>query len=62
MRMTFGLLQVTLKYTYRRGSTIFYQRAVPAKLAGRYPGKTIKHDLKTADLPDGDAAGVPHVY
>lgn len=50
MRLSFGLLQVTLKYTYRRGDTIFYQRAVPTKLTSRYPGKTIKHDLKTASL------------
>lgn len=49
MRFTFGSLQVTIKHTYRRGATTIYQRAVPTDLRGRYPGATIKHDLKTAD-------------
>ena len=56
MHMTFGLLSVTLKNTYRRGNTIIYQRAVPAKLAGRYSGKTVKHDLKTSDLTVAEKA------
>lgn len=56
MHMTFGLLSVTLKNTYRRGNTIIYQRAVPAKLAGRYSGKTVKHDLKTSDLTIAEKA------
>lgn len=56
MHMTFGLLKVTLKNTYRRGNTIMYQRAVPAKLAGRYSGKTVKHDLKTSDLTIAEKA------
>lgn len=50
MRACFGPLQVTLKNTYLRGGTLIYQRAVPKDLQDRYPGKTIKHDLKTADL------------
>jgi hypothetical protein len=29
---------------------LIYQRAIPKDLQVRYPGKTIKHDLKTADL------------
>jgi len=41
---------VTLKNTYQRGKTIIYQRAVPARLRDRYPGRTVKHDLKTNDL------------
>jgi len=41
---------VTLKNTYQRGKTIIYQRAVPRKLRDRYPGATVKHDLKTHDL------------
>lgn len=49
MRMSFGLLQVTLPFTYSRGKTIYYQRAVPTDLRDRYTGKLIKHDLKTAD-------------
>lgn len=56
MHMTFGLLSVTLKNTYRRGNTVIYQRAVPAKLAGRYSGKTVKHDLKTSDLTVAEKA------
>lgn len=56
MHMTFGLLTVTLKYTYRRGNTIIYQRAVPSKLADRYSGKTVKHDLKTANLTVAEKA------
>ncbi|MES2974364.1 MAG: hypothetical protein V4757_12195 [Pseudomonadota bacterium] len=50
MHLTLGFLQVTLKYTYPRGGTIIYQRAVPKHLQDRYPGKTVKHDLKTADV------------
>ena len=55
MHQTFGLLHVTLKYAYPRnpkdpGSNIVYQRPVPVDLRDRYPGKTIKHDLKTADI------------
>lgn len=50
MQASFGPLQVTLKYTYLRGGTLIYQRAVPKDLQDRYPGKTIKQDLKTADL------------
>lgn len=49
MRLTLGSLLVTIKYTYPRGSTTIYQRAVPTDLRGRYPGATIKQDLKTAD-------------
>jgi hypothetical protein len=49
MRMSFGLLQVTLPFTYSRGKTIYYQRAVPTDLRDRYTGKLIKHDLRTAD-------------
>lgn len=49
MLLTLGPLQVTIKYTYTRGKTTYYQRAVPSDLHDRYPGKTIKIDLKTAD-------------
>ncbi|MDP3864910.1 MAG: tyrosine-type recombinase/integrase [Rhodoferax sp.] len=43
---------MTLKNTYQRhpGGPIVYQRAVPSDLRDRYSGKTIKHDLKTADI------------
>jgi integrase len=50
MRASFGPLSVTLKNTYLRGGTLIFQRAVPKDLQDRYPGKTIKHDLKTAEL------------
>ena len=50
MRMSFGLIQVTIPFTYLRGKTVIYQRAVPTDLLARYKGKTIKHDLKASDL------------
>lgn len=50
MHIALGCLEVTLKYTYERGKTIIYQRAVPAKLRDRYPGRMVEHDLKTNDL------------
>ncbi len=56
MHLTLGFLQVTLKYTYPRGGTIIYQRAVPKSLWNRYPGKTVKHDLKTSDLREAERA------
>ena len=56
MHMTFGFLQVTLKYSYRRGNTIIYQRAVPTDLRTRYPGATVKHDLKTSDISIAEKA------
>nr|WP_319005919.1 DUF6538 domain-containing protein [Hydrogenophaga taeniospiralis] len=49
MHLEFGPLSVTIKHTYPRGSTTIYQRAVPTDLRHRYPGATIKQDLKTAD-------------
>ena len=56
MKLTFGLLQISLAYTYPRGNTIYYQRPVPKALHGRYSGKRIKHDLKTADLSVAEKA------
>lgn len=55
MRMTFGPIHVTLKYTYPRdpkdpGSSIVYQRGIPSDLRDRYSGKSVKHDLKTSDI------------
>ncbi len=49
MRISFGPFTLAIRYTYQRGSTTIYQRAVPTDLRGRYPGKTIKRDLKTQD-------------
>ena len=48
MHAAFGPLQVTLKYTFARGGTIYYQRAVPTALKSRYTGANVKHDLKTS--------------
>ena len=52
MHQTFGPLQATLKNTHQQysGGPIVYQRAVPRDLRDRYSGKTVKHDLKTADI------------
>ncbi|RYE40701.1 MAG: recombinase [Hyphomicrobiales bacterium] len=49
VRLFFGPLQVTIKYTYPRGGTTIYQRPVPKALRDRYPGATIKKVLKTTD-------------
>jgi integrase len=49
MHLSLGLLQVTIKYTYPRGRTTIYQRAIPTDLRDRYPGANLKQDLKTAD-------------
>lgn len=57
MHLSLGPLQVTIKYTYPRGKTAHrpfgtstvWQRAVPPDLRDRYPGATIKKDLKTID-------------
>lgn len=49
MHVALGPLQVTIKYTYSRGKTTINQRAVPTDLRDRYPGATVKQDLKTTD-------------
>jgi len=49
MRFTSGPLQVTIKYTYTRGDTTYYQRFVPTDLRHYYPNPKIRHDLKTSD-------------
>lgn len=49
MRLSLGPLFVTIKYTYLRGQTTIYQRAVPTDLRDRYPGATIKQVLQTID-------------
>ena len=41
------------KNTFCRGNTIYYQRAIPTKLAGRC---SVKHDLKTSDLTVAEKA------
>lgn len=49
MRLTLGPLQVTIKYTYPRGKTTIFQRAIPTALQSRYGSANFKQDLKTAD-------------
>lgn len=49
MRLSLGPLQVTIKYTYSRGKTTIYQRAIPTALQSRYGSANFKQDLKTAD-------------
>ncbi|MDO3579300.1 phage integrase [Ralstonia pseudosolanacearum] len=41
---------MTLKYAFRRGNIIYYQRPVPKDLQDRYPGKLIKVSLGTGDI------------
>ncbi|MBR8303395.1 tyrosine-type recombinase/integrase [Burkholderia dolosa] len=50
MQTTFGILRVTLRYSYARGGTIYFQRAVPDDLRDRYPAKLIKINLGTGDV------------
>ena len=50
MLQAFGPLLVTLKNTYARGGTIYYQRAIPTALRDRYPSRTVKHNLGTVDI------------
>jgi integrase len=49
MHLSLGCIRVTIKYTYPRGNTTIYHRAIPTDLRGRYPGKTFKLDLKSSD-------------
>ncbi|UXC36635.1 DUF6538 domain-containing protein [Cupriavidus gilardii] len=41
---------MTLRYSYARGGTIYFQRAVPDDLRDRYPAKLIKINLGTGDV------------
>lgn len=49
MRITCGPLSVKIKYVFSRGTTTFYQRAVPTDLRSRYPGANVKVNLGTTD-------------
>ena len=51
MFKAFGPLLVTIKNTYQRGGSVYYQRAIPKALHGRYPSKLIKINLGKVDLP-----------
>lgn len=50
MRTTIGVLRVTLKYAFRRGGVIYYQRAIPKDLQVRYSAKLVKISLGTDDV------------
>jgi len=50
VRATFGIIQVTVPYTYQRGGTIYYQRGIPDDLQDRYGAKRIKVNLGTSDI------------
>jgi integrase len=50
MKMTLGVLRVTLKHAFLRGGVIYYQRAIPKDLQDRYSAKLIKLSLETADV------------
>lgn len=45
MHILIGCLKVTIRRTYARGNTVYYQRSVPQALRDRYPSKTIKINL-----------------
>jgi hypothetical protein len=49
MRLSIGALQVTIKYTYQRVRPRSTSAPFPPICKARYPGATIKQDLKTAD-------------
>nr|WP_221893401.1 DUF6538 domain-containing protein [Pusillimonas minor] len=50
VKATFGIIQVTVPYTYQRGGTIYYQRGIPDDLQDRYGSKRIKINLETSDI------------
>jgi hypothetical protein len=50
VQTTFGVLRVTLRYSYARGGTIYFQRAIPDDLRDRYPAKLYKANLGTNDV------------
>lgn len=50
MKLTLGVLHVTLKHSFTRGGVIYYQRAIPKDLQDRYPTKLIKISLETGDV------------
>lgn len=50
MKMTLGVLRVTLKHAFRRGGVIYFQRAIPKDLQERYASKLLKTSLGTNDV------------
>ena len=49
MRISFGILRVTLPYSYLRGKTIYYQRAIPGDLQERCGAARVKVKLGSLD-------------
>lgn len=47
MKLTLGVLRVTLKHAFLRGGVIYYQRAIPKDLQDRYSAKLVKASLGT---------------
>lgn len=50
MKLAFGLLVVTIPYSYSRNGSIYYQRAIPRDLQGRYAAVRVKVKLDTSDI------------
>ncbi|ARU22637.1 dihydrolipoamide acetyltransferase [Ralstonia solanacearum] len=50
MKLTLGVLRVTLKHAFLRGGVIYYQRAIPKDLQDRYSAKLVKVSLGTDDV------------
>ena len=50
MKVSIGILLVTLPYSYQRGKVIYYQRPVPTDLKHRYTSKLIKVKLDTCNI------------
>jgi len=50
MKVSFGALQVTLRYSYSRNGTLYFQRPIPKDLHSRYGKKLVKIKLSTTDI------------
>jgi integrase len=50
MKLTTGLLSMTVKYAYQRGKSIYFQRAIPDDLQARYGSKRVKIRLDAEDM------------
>ncbi|QBE66825.1 tyrosine-type recombinase/integrase [Pseudoduganella lutea] len=50
MKISSGILTMTIRYAYQRGNSIYYQRAIPGDLQARYGAKTIKVKLDAQNV------------
>jgi integrase len=50
VKLSIGILQVTLPYSYQRGKVIYYQRAIPGDLQERCAAKRVKIKLDTENI------------